>query len=315
LRIVSLLSSATEILFAIGVGPDVVAISHECDYPPAATHLPRATRSLVDSSRPSQEIDDQVKQRLAAGDLLYEIDRDLIRELKPDLIVTQAQCDVCAVRYQDVVDFVAAERALATTKIVSLNPRHLSQIFEDVLLVGQAAGRVDAAVRFKSQLLQRYDQVVKTSSKSELLRNGRPRVAVLEWTEPLMGAGNWTPELVEAAGGNPLLGISGQHSTYIGWKEIVAARPEVLIVAPCGFNLDRSSFEARRLLELPGYQQLPAVENRCAFVIDGNAYLNRSGPRIVDSLEILAHLIRPELFSRPVGELAEGLAWARLPLQ
>jgi iron complex transport system substrate-binding protein len=312
MRIVSLISSATEILFAIGAGPDVVAISHECDYPVEATHLPRATRSLIDSSRPSQEIDDQVKERLEAGDSLYEIDRDLIRELQPDLIVTQAQCDVCAVRYQDVVDFVAAERALAATNVAALNPRTLKQIFEDVVLVGQAAGRLDAAVRFKSQLLQRYEQVVKTSSKSELQLNGRPRVAVLEWTEPLMGAGNWTPELVEAAGGNPLLGVSGQHSTYIGWAEIVAARPEVLIVAPCGFDLPRSHVEARRLMELPGYLQLPAVENRCAFVVDGNAYLNRSGPRIVETLEILAHLIRPDLFAPPEAELSEGRAWAKV---
>jgi iron complex transport system substrate-binding protein len=307
-----LLSSATEILFAIGAAADVVAISHECDYPPAATHLPRATRSLIDSSRPSQEIDDQVKERLAAGDSLYEIDRDLIRELKPDLIVTQAQCDVCAVRYQDVVDFVAAERALAATKVVALNPRSLMQIFDDVLLVGEAAGRRDAAVRFKTQLLQRYDQVVKTSSQNESQPSERPRVAVLEWTEPLMGAGNWTPELVEAAGGTSLLGVSGQHSTYIAWTEIVAARPEVLIVAPCGFNLERSLAEARRLMELPGYRDLPAVANDRAFVIDGNAYLNRSGPRIVDTLEILAHLIQPELFAPPEGELSEGRAWARL---
>lgn len=312
MRIVSLLSSATEILFAIGAGDEVVAVSHECDYPSEATHLPRATRSLIDSSRPSQEIDDQVKERLEAGDSLYEIDRDLIRELAPDLIVTQAQCDVCAVRYQDVVDFVAAERELAATKVVALNPRSLMQIFDDVLLVGHAAGRSDTAARFKNQLLQRYDQVLKTTSKNESHGKDRPRVAVLEWTEPLMGAGNWTPELVKAAGGDPLLGISGQHSTYIGWAEIVAARPGVLIIAPCGFNLDRSLLEARRLLELPDYRELPAVAKNRAFVVDGNAYLNRSGPRIVDSLEILAHFIRPDLFEAPGGELSEGRAWSRL---
>jgi iron complex transport system substrate-binding protein len=315
LRIVSLLSSATEILFAIGAESEVVAISHECDYPPEATHLPRATRSLIDSSRSSQDIDDQVKQRLQAGDSLYEIDRDLIRELAPDLIVTQAQCDVCAVRYQDVVDFVAAERTLAATNVLALNPRSLMQIFEDVLLVGQAARRSDAAARFENQLLQRYGQIARTSSKSESPRNERSRVAILEWTEPLMGAGNWTPELVEAAGGHPLLGISGQHSTYIGWAEIVAARPEILIIAPCGFNLDRSLIEARRLMELPGYRDLPAVAYDRAFVIDGNAYLNRSGPRIVDTLEILAHLIQPELFAPPEGELAEGQAWMRLKVK
>jgi len=312
MRIVSLLSSATEILFAIGAGEDVVAISHECDYPPQATKLPRATRSLVDSSRPSQEIDEQVKRLMEAGEPLYEIDRELIRRLGPDLIVTQAQCDVCAVRYQDVVDFVAAESALAATKIVALNPRYLMQIFEDVLYVGEAAGRLGAAVQFKNQLLRRYEQVIKTSARDWPQRGERPRVAVLEWTEPLMGAGNWTPELVGAAGGISLLGTKGQHSTYVGWLDIVVARPDVLIVAPCGFNLERSIVEARRLVTLPGYRDLSAVANGRAYVVDGNAYLNRSGPRIVDSLEILAHLIRPELFRPPEGELAEGRAWAKL---
>jgi iron complex transport system substrate-binding protein len=312
LRIVSLLSSATEILFAIGAGPDVVAISHECDYPPAVTHLPRATRSLIDSSRPSQEIDDQVKRLMEAGDSLYEIDRDLIRELKPDLIVTQAQCDVCAIRYQDVIDFVAAERTLAVTKVVALNPQRLMEILEDVLLVGQAADRLDAAVQFKIRLLQRLDQVVGINSQPGASRIELPRVAILEWTNPLMGAGNWTPELVDAAGGIPVLGIPGRHSTYIGWGDVISTRPDVLIVAPCGFNLERSNVEARRILELPGYRDLPAVANDRVFVIDGNAYLNRSGPRIVDTLEILAHLIRPDLFAPPGGELAEERAWARL---
>jgi len=138
-------------------------------------------------------------------------------------------------------------------------------------------------------------------------------VAILEWTEPLMGAGNWTPDLVKAAGGLPVLGRPGEHSTYVGWLDIVAVRPEVLIVAPCGFGLERSMLEACRLLELPGYRDLPAVAlHRQAFILDGNAYLNRSGPRIIDTLEILAHLIRPDLFSPPEGELAEGRAWSRL---
>jgi iron complex transport system substrate-binding protein len=311
-RIVSLLSSATEILFGIGAGGEVVAISHECDYPSEARHLPRATRSLIDSSRPSQEIDEQVKRRIENGEALYELDRDLIRGLKPDLIVTQAQCDVCAVRYQDVIDFVAAEPALAATKVLALNPRHLMQIFEDVLRVGDAAGRNDAAIRFKNQLMRRFEQVVKAGVPVWPPQTERPRVAVLEWTDPLMGAGNWTPELVQAAGGEPVLGRKGEHSTYIGWLDVVAARPEVLIVAPCGFNLERSMAEARRLLDLPGYRDLPAVAAGRAFVVDGNAYLNRSGPRIIDTLEILAHLIRPDLFPPLVGELAEGHAWARI---
>jgi iron complex transport system substrate-binding protein len=311
-RIVSLLSSATEILFAIGAGDDVLAISHECDYPAEATHLPRATRSLIDSSRPSLDIDEQVKRRLESGEALYELDRALIRELKPDLIVTQAQCDVCAIKYQDVLDFVAAEPALATTKVLALNPRGLGDIFDDALRVGEAASRFLAAQQFQSALLGRKTRIEAAIRADRPAK--RPRVAILEWTEPLMGAGNWTPELVEAAGGMPVLGRPGEHSTYIGWLDVVAARPEVLIVAPCGFGLERSMLEARRLLELPGYRDLPAVAGGRAFVLDGNAYLNRSGPRIIDTLEILAHLIRPELFPPPEGELADGRAWSRLQL-
>jgi iron complex transport system substrate-binding protein len=310
MRIVSLLSSATEILFAIGAGPDVVAISHECDYPPEATKLPRATRSLVDSSRTSQEIDEQVKRLFAAGDALYEIDRELICRLQPDLIVTQAQCDVCAVRYQDVIDFVGREPGLAATSVLALNPQCLGQILDDVLRLGDATTRGTAATRFKDQLLRRHAAVLQATTASP--SDERPRVAVIEWTEPLMAAGNWTPELVQIAGGESLLAIAGQHSGYITWLDIVAARPEVLIVAPCGFNLERSLIEARRLTELPGYRDLPAVAAGRAFVVDGNAYLNRSGPRIVDSLEILAHLIRPDLFTSPGGEQAEGISWARL---
>src|SRR5439155_15206555 len=154
-------------------------------------------------------------------------------------------------------DFVAAEPVLATTKVLALNPQYLMQIFEDVLRVGQAADRYEVAVCFKNQLLRRYEQVLKTGVPVWPPQTERPRVAVLEWTEPLMGAGNWTPELVQAAGGQPLFGCVGEHSTYIGWLDVVAARPEVLIVAPCGFNLERSIAEARRLLNLPGYRDLP----------------------------------------------------------
>jgi iron complex transport system substrate-binding protein len=311
-RIVSLLPCATEILFAIGVGEQVVAVSHECDYPPAATGLPRATRSRIDSSRPSSEIDAQVKQLLEAGQPLYEIDRDLIRELAPDLIVTQAQCDVCAVRYQDVVDFIAGEPTLACTKVLALNPQYLAQVFEDVLRVGQAANRFDAATCYKNQLLRRYNHITQAGNRNWPDIAEKPSVVVIEWTEPMMAAGNWTPEMVRAAGGEPLLASAGEPSPCIAWLDVVAAKPAVLVVAPCGFNLMRSFAEAQRLVHLPGYRNLPAVATGRAFVVDGNAYLNRSGPRIVDSLEILAHLIPPDRFEPPAGELAEGRAWARL---
>ena len=325
MRIVSLLSSATEILFAIGAGRDVVAISHECDYPAQATKLPRATRSLIDSSLPSQEIDTQVKRLMEAGDALYEIDRDLIRSLKPDLIVTQAQCDVCAVRYQDVVDFVAAEPSLSQAQVVALNPQSLSDVLRDIASLGDLAATPQAARSYVQSLQQRIDRIrIPTHSASggyplpsgeggELSSPGEgARVVCIEWVEPLMTAGNWTPELIEIAGGASCLATPGKHSGYVAWSDILAAEPEVLLVAPCGFNLERSVLEARRLTELLSYHTLPAVANNRAFVIDGNAYLNRSGPRLIDSLEILAHLIRPDLFQPPQGDLAQGHAWTRL---
>jgi len=310
MRIVSLLSSATEILFALGLGDQVVAISHECDYPPEATKLPRATRSLVDSSQPSQAIDEQVKRLMASGDALYDVDRELVRDLKPDLIVTQAQCDVCAVRYQDVVDFVAVDSALQNAQVVALNPRSFSDILADIYRVAQAAGATAASTALVRSLLTRHNAVIARA----LPRYSEDRlgVAVIEWTEPLMAAGNWTPDLVYAAGGTPLLAVPGEHSDYLTWLDVVGVRPDVLIIAPCGFNLERSQVEARRLVSLPGYRNLPAVANDRAYVIDGNAYLNRSGPRIVDSLELVGYLIRPDRFDLPTGELAEGRAWARL---
>ena len=312
MRIVSLLSSATEILFAIGAGDRVVAVSHECDYPPEVAHLPRATRSHIDSSQTSGDIDAQVKRLIESGGALYDIDRDLLRALAPDLIVTQAQCDVCAVRYQDVLDFVGAEPALRNTNVVALNPQYLMHIYENVLRLGQATNNFDAAMQFKNQLLRRHTEILKKANADWPNCDAKPRVAVIEWTDPLMAAGNWTPELVGIAGGQPLLALAGESSGYIAWLDIVAARPDVLIVAPCGFDLKRSLAEAQRLISLPGYRELQAVALGRAFVIDGNAYLNRAGPRIVDSLEILAYLIRPDIFEPPGGELAEGRAWARL---
>jgi iron complex transport system substrate-binding protein len=311
-RIVSLLSSATEMLFALGLGEQVVAISHECDYPPEATRLPRATRSRIDSSRPSHEIDAQVKRLLEAGEPLYEIDRELIRKLAPDLIVTQAQCDVCAVRYQDVIDFVAAEPALAETNVLALNPQSLTDILGDVERVGAAAGAAEVAREYVQWLRTRIDKTSAGDGSRSVPATVRPRVVCLEWLGPLMTAGNWTPEVIELAGGESCLAENGKHSGYVEWIAVRNCDPHVLLVAPCGFDLARSIAEARKLWELPGFGELTAIKSGRAFVIDGNAYLNRSGPRIVDSLEILAHLIRPDRFQPPTGEQSEGRAWAKL---
>ena len=289
-RIVSLLSSATEILFALGVGEQVVGIGHECDWPMEATTRPRVTHSWIDSRLPSDEIDRVVRARLAAGQPLYEVDAQRLVELSPDLIVTQAQCDVCAVRYEDVVSLVERTPALSKTQIVALQPATLAEILDDIERIGAAVGAVKAAADFVDSLRVRIGRIATLTSSQP-----RPRVICIEWTEPLMLAANWTPTLIELAGGESGLTVANQHSTYAEWKAIVDYDPEVVLISPCGFALLRSYQEAQRLLALPKWHNLRAVREGRVYLVDGNAYLNRSGPRIVDSLEIVAHLLHPDV--------------------
>lgn len=290
LRIVSLLSSATEMLYSLGLGENVVAVSHECDWPPEIQGKPRATKSRIDSSRPSGEIDEQVRGKLAAGEALYEIDAELIASLRPDLIVTQAQCDVCAVRLDDVKAVIATRPELQSTRLVSLQPDRLDDIFSDILRLGAATNRSAAADRLVAALQARVKNVAERSTR-ELAPHNRRRVVVIEWIEPLMLAGNWTPELVALAGGTCPLTTAGVPSRYHDSSEIVAFDPEVIVVAPCGFDLERSIVEAKTLARLPGWLNTAAARSGRVYALDGNAYLNRSGPRIVDTLEILAELI------------------------
>lgn len=295
-RIASLLSSSTEILYGLGAGNDVVAVSHECDFPAEVIGKPRATFTNIAVGAPGADIDAQVKQLLAEGRPLYEIDRELLGRLQPDLIVTQAQCDVCAVRYDDVVATVASMPELRGTPIVALNPQGLDDIFDDVTRVGAAIGRVAEAAAYRGSLEARIAAV--RNRTASLPAGGRRRTACVEWIEPLMIAGNWTPELVDIAGGVQTLAVAGRHSTYTPWDEVRTFDPEVIIVMPCGFDLPRTVVEAARLPELPGWSQLAAVRAGRVFAVDGNALFNRSGPRIVDSLELLASLIHPDLHGR-----------------
>jgi iron complex transport system substrate-binding protein len=291
MRIVSLLSSATEMLYALGLGENCVAVSHECDWPPEVATKPRATRSAIDSTRPSGEIDDQVRCYLAAGEPLYAADGDLIASLRPDLIVTQAQCDVCAVRLNDVRAMIASRPELSATRLISLQPNRLEDIFADILRLGEATGRNVEAVKLVEALrarLERVQQRVKAGQAGSL--SYKRRVAIIEWTEPLMLAANWTPELVEIAGGDCPLTTAGKHSGYHDWSDVAALDPEVIVVAPCGFGLERAIEEAKPLERWPGWFETSAARAGRIFAMDGNAYLNRSGPRIVDTVEILAEL-------------------------
>jgi iron complex transport system substrate-binding protein len=309
-RIASLLSSATEMLYALGLGDAVVAVSHECDYPRDVAGRPRATFSRVDSSASSAAIDEQVKQLAALGEPLYDIDRALLRALRPDVIVTQAQCDVCAVRYQDVIDFVASEPLLAATRVVALNPTSLEDVLRDIERLGEAANVAAQSARVVSGSRQRIDAVERMTR--QLGNADRPRVAIIEWIEPLMLAGNWTPQLVALAGGADSLTIAGRHSVYNSWLDVVAFDPEVLVVAPCGFDLPRTLIEARDISNWSGFADLSATRARRVWAVDGNAYFNRSGPRLVESLEILAHLFHPQRFGVPASLAGEALPWRRL---
>jgi iron complex transport system substrate-binding protein len=310
MRSVSPWASATEWLFALGLGEQVLAVSHECRYPQAALALPKATRSLIDSGQSSGQIDQQVKALSAAGAALYELDAELIGRLCPDVIVTQAQCDVCAIRYADVLDLVRSQPHLRRARVVPLGPATFGEILQDVLRLGEECYAATAAQACYETLVQRRMRVKETAARPA--NEHWPPVAMVEWTDPPMMAGNWTPDLVHDAGGRAILAHPGRHSQYAPWAEIVAAQPEVVVVAPCGFGLERSMQEAVRLAGMPGWNELPAVTGRRAFVVDGDAYFNNSSPRIIDSLELLAWMIHPEHFPTPSGELAEGRAWRRL---
>ena len=295
MRIASLLASATEILYGLGLGEHVVAISHECDYPLEALTKPRITRSNIDAAASSTAIDEQVRTDMSAGLPLYELDLDQLAELSPDLIVTQAQCDVCAIRYEDVVAAVKKNPSLNRAQIVALNPRRLTDIFDDIRRVGQASGAQTEADQWIKSLTDRVESighVTKTISPSQ-----RPRTLCVEWAEPLMAAANWTPELIDLAGGQCELTRAGEHSTITKWEVVTAFDPEVIVVMPCGFDRGRSISEGALLTKQAAWNNLSAVRNSRVFAVDGNAYFNRSGPRIVDSLEILAGLIQADHFN------------------
>jgi iron complex transport system substrate-binding protein len=296
-RIASLLASGTEMLYALGLGDRVVAVSHECDFPADAINKPRVTATRIAAEADSLDIDRQVRAAVDAGAALYDIDRRRLVDLLPDLIVTQAQCDVCAVRYQDVLDLVRDETSLRETRVVALDPRDLQGVFDDILRVGSAAGADDQATKYVAELRGRVEAIRRRAA--EISRAERPRVACLEWLDPLMVAGNWMPELIEIAGGVGGLSRGGQHSPAVSWEALAAFDPQAVVLMPCGFDLSRTRREAACLLRLPGWSELAAVRAGRVFAVDGNAYFNRSGPRMVESLEVMAHLLHPAVFSPP----------------
>lgn len=295
--IVSLLSSATEMVCALGIEDRLAAISHECDYPPSILDRPRVTRTHINADAASAAIDAEVLQKIAGGEPLYEIDAERIVTIAPDLIITQAQCDVCAVRYADVERLAASTADLAGTRIMALAPNSVWDVLDDMMRLGREAGCIDAAEACVANLRRRVDAVRCRAAE----QGQRPRVALIEWTDPVMLAGNWMPELIELAGGTQPLTVDGAHSTCGRWEDVLTFDPEVLIVAPCGFGLERALAEAHEMSHRRGWCDLAAVRVGRVFAVDGNAYFNRAGPRLVDSLELLAEIIQNTTPSGPAG--------------
>lgn len=300
MRICSLLPSATEIIFALGLGDSLVAVSHECDYPPAASRLPKITRSNIPSNVPSSEIDLRVSAALETQGSLYELDLPLLASLQPDLILTQRLCDVCAVSF-DLVQ--AAVKSLPSQpEILNLEPRSLEDIFQNVLMVASVTGSEAAGAKLVGLLRQRVDAVrVKTAALKK-----RPRVFCMEWVDPPYCGGHWMKELVEIAGGCDELANLHQPSRRIEWKRVLEFAPEVIVLTCCGFDLVRAEQEVAILAGFEGAPELPAFQAGRVFATDSSHFFARPSPRIVDSLEILAHLIHPELFAPP--PLAEAFS-------
>ncbi|MBV8365342.1 MAG: cobalamin-binding protein [Candidatus Eremiobacteraeota bacterium] len=292
MRIVSLLPSATEIVYALGAGDELVGVTHECDYPPQARSKTALTASSLPpaSTADAAAIDRHVRERLHAGSSIYSLDAALLAQLEPDLIITQELCPVCAVSYEQVG--TAIKRLRTDPRLVALEPSSLEDVYRTIESIGELIDRRDAARRLVAGLQVRERALRACAAQVE---EPLPRVLVLEWTDPPMGGGHWTPGLVELAGGDPVLAHRGADSQRLEWDAIAAADPDVIIVAPCGFDLNAALRAVRALADLPQWRSLRAVRGGRVAVVDGNAYVNRPGPRLIDSAEIFAAAIHPQL--------------------
>jgi iron complex transport system substrate-binding protein len=289
-RIASLVPSATETLFALGAGNEVIAVTHECDHPPGVEELPHLTRSVIPEGLSPAEIDAAVLEHTQRGEAIYELDEDRLADLDPDLIVTQELCAVCAVSYDDVVQ--VAQRLPSQPRVIALDPRTLGEVLGDVRTLAEATDRRDAGVDVVGDAAARIDRV-----RLAVRGADRPRVAALEWLDPVYVAGHWTPQLIEHAGGEDVLGMPGEHSEVRSWEEVAAAAPDVVVVMPCGYDAPRALEEARAHA-----QQLAALGAGQVVAVDAAAYFSRPGPRLIDGLELLAHVLHPDRVTEAPGE-------------
>jgi iron complex transport system substrate-binding protein len=295
MRIVSLLPSATEIVCGLGLRDDLVGVTHECDYPIDVSDLPKVTKTLIPHDASSVEIDGLVRQRMETEQALYSLDMPVLESLEPDLIVTQTLCDVCAVAESEVQSAVCA--LPGNPQVINLEPTRLADVLDCIGQVGQAAGRPAEAEKYIAQLKHRIDAV---SQRSQHIKR-RPSVMLLEWIDPPFCAGHWSPELVDIAGGTEAIGVAGERSVTTPWEEIVTADPEVMVIACCGFDVPRTMLDLPILRSYPNWRSLSCATNNRVYVVDGAAYFSRPGPRLVDSLEILANALHPEVHPLPDG--------------
>jgi iron complex transport system substrate-binding protein len=281
MRIVSLVPHATELLFALGLAEEVVAVTHECDYPPAALERERVTRDVLPPGLSAAEIDAAVRERTLQGEAIYELDHTALAALEPELIVTQALCPVCAVSYEDVATL--ADEMPSRPRVIALDPKSIGETLADVRTLAQATGRRKEGVALVARAAARIDHVqlaVRTAA--------RPRVAALEWLDPPFAAGHWTPQLIELAGGEDVLGFPAEPSQQLSWEAVAAAEPQVVVVMPCGYDAPRAHAEA-----LAHASELAALDASLVVAVNASAYFSRPGPRLIDGLELMAHILHP----------------------
>jgi iron complex transport system substrate-binding protein len=286
MRIASLVPSATEMVFALGLGDRVVAVTHECDYPPGAEQLPHLTRSVIPEGLEQAEIDAAVRERTGRGESLYELDEDVLAELDVDLIVTQAVCEVCAVSFDDVR--AVAERLPTQPEVISLDPSTLGEVLADIPRLAAAAGAEEAGEQLAEELGERLEAV-----ESAVEGARRPRVAALEWLDPIYIGGHWVPQMIELAGGEDVLGLPGEKSRTAEWGAVEGVEPEVVVSMPCGYYAEQAAAETIR------WRKHLAQLGARVFAVDAAAYFSRPGPRLVDGVELLGHLLHPELVPAP----------------
>lgn len=291
-RISSMIPSSTEIVCALGFQNDLVGRSHECDFPQGVEELPWCTEPRIDVHADSKKIDQSVRKSLENALSVYKVDHEKLKEMNPDVIVTQAQCEVCAVSYNE-VEKAVSEHLDHPVEIVSLEPYCLDDVWSTIKQVAQALDANQKGDELVNELKERTQQIKR---KSDAVSE-RPRILSIEWIEPLMVSGTWIPELVDLAGGENLFGVKAKHAPQVTWNEVIKTDPDKIIVMPCGFDLPKTRDEMHFLTDHPEWNNLKAVQNNEVYLTDGNHFFNRPGPRLVESVEILAEIIHPDLFS------------------